>query len=548
MTEDPFTVRNPERDFASVSYILTRGSEVHPDRVAIDDRLNGKQFTYLQLDQITNKLARMLLFQGIRQGDLVATMFANDSNAVCILFAAAKIGAVVCPVNIRLLPDEVASYLKPHAPVAIVCSDQFCDRFSEVPCKTRVVMGSQHEESWIDGNSSAFFLSDEAIHSVVKFSDPFRMIPTGGTTGVSKGVVHSHGGTLMTVLTNIAEFGIQRRWKTLLIAPAYHGAGMDWGLFPILWRGGTVIMPPEISFNASGFLDLVRENDVEFCLVVPAIIGPLFSAWDRVPITCVKTLVCTSAPTAPPLREKLALMFPEANLLAGAGISESLNMAIQSPGEFLSFPTGIGEPHLDTRLLIVDSDGTELPRGERGEICLRGFNTALYYHANPKASQIVWRKRKNDPEGLEWCFTGDVGVMDGEGRVTIVDRSKDVILTGGETVPSVEIEIAFAAHPAVKECAAIGIPDEKWGEAVTLVVAKSDPDADDEELAQELFIFSRSRLSGYKAPKQIVFIEALPRSHFGKALKRQLREMTFSRVHFPAGNSTLKPKSKKAEY
>jgi acyl-CoA synthetase (AMP-forming)/AMP-acid ligase II len=174
--------------------------------------------------------------------------------------------------------------------------------------------------------------------------DPFRMIPTGGTTGVSKGVVHSHGGTLMTVLTNIADFGIRRGWKTVLIAPAYHGAGMDWGLFPILWRAGTVIMPPEPSFNPGTYFRLLREHAVEYALLVPATIGPLYRTWDRVPVTSVKTLISTSAPTAPALREKLAEMFPTADCLAGAGISESLNMAIQAPGDFLAYSAGIGEP------------------------------------------------------------------------------------------------------------------------------------------------------------------------------------------------------------
>jgi acyl-CoA synthetase (AMP-forming)/AMP-acid ligase II len=319
----------------------------------------------------------------------------------------------------------------------------------------------------------------------------------------------------------------------VLVAPAYHGAGMDWGLFPILWRAGTVIMPPEASFNPVTYFRLLREHSVEYALLVPATIGPLYRTWDRAPITTVKTLISTSAPTSPALREKLAEMFPQTNLLAGAGISESLNMAIQAPGDFLKYSAGIGEPHLDTRLCVVDVDGRELPRGQRGEICLRGFNTALYYHGNEDASRRTWRKRADDPEGLEWCFTGDVGVMDDDGRLSIVDRNKDIILTGGETVPSVEIENAFGGHARIRECAAVGLPDERWGEAITLVVVKSSPDEDDAVLARELFGFGRERLAGYKMPKQIAFIDALPRSHFGKLLKRELRHMTYRELHRP---------------
>jgi len=536
---------NPERQLASVAYITTRAAEVHPDRLAIDDQLCGRRVTYRELEQEINRTARVLAGLGLAKGDLLATMFPNDLDAVAILFAAAKLGVVVCPVNVRLLPQEVAAYLESHAVRGVACSSAFCERFGGVPAAVRVAFGSAIPDGWTDAAAAKRGVSDAGLAPVTSVEDPFRMIPTGGTTGVSKGVVHSHGGTLMTVLTNIADFGIRRGWKTVLIAPAYHGAGMDWGLFPILWRAGTVIMPPETSFNPGTYLRLLREHEVEYALLVPATIGPLHRTWDRVPITTVKTLISTSAPTSPALREKLAEMFPAADLLAGAGISESLNMAIQSPGDFLAYSAGIGEPHLDTRLCIVDVDGRELPRGEQGEICLRGFNTALYYHGNEEASRRIWRKRADDPEGLEWCFTGDIGVMDADGRVSIVDRSKDIILTGGETVPSVEIENAFAGHARIRECAAVGLPDERWGEAITLVVVKSSPDDDSAVLARELFSFGRTRLSGYKLPKQIAFIDALPRSHFGKLLKRELRQKNYQELHRPegAGASPAQPRA-----
>lgn len=321
----------------------------------------------------------------------------------------------------------------------------------------------------------------------------------------------------------------------MLIAPAYHGAGTDWGLFPVLWRTGTVIMPAEPAFNPKHYLALVREHKVEYVLVVPAVIQPLYDAWDREPIGCVRSLMTTSAPTSPALRSKLAEMFPDADLMAGAGISESLNMAVQSGDEFLTHGTSIGEPHLDTRLCIVDPDGRDLPRGQAGEICLRGFNTALYYHANSAAGPRTWRVREGDPEGLEWCFTGDIGVMDEAGRVCIVDRLKDVILTGGETVPSVEIENVYASHPRVRECAAVGRADTRWGEAITLVVTRTDRQDDDACVARELFAFGRQMLAGYKVPKQIAFLDSLPRSHFGKLLKRQLRDCSFERLHKPEG-------------
>jgi len=525
----------PDRRLGGIPYILTRAAEIHPDRVAIDDLLNGRCLTYAELERDTNRLAHALRKLGVRKGDFVALMFPNETAMAQAMFACAKIGAVISPVNVRLLPHEVAAYLAPHGIKAVLCNRAFRERFAGVKAEILVTFGAGErvESPWLDAEALAGDAPSTPLPPATTLEDPFRMIPTGGTTGASKGVVHSHGGTLMTILTNIAEFGIRRGWKTIMLAPLYHGAGMDWGFFPILWRGGTVIMPADTSFNAPKYLALLRERQVEYALLVPATILPLYKSWDRAPLESVRSVISTSAPTSPALRKILSELFACADVMAGAGISESLNMAIQSPGEFLSYPTSIGEPHLDTRACIVDEEGRERPRGEAGEICLRGFNTALYYHANPDGGRNTWRRRADDQEGLEWCFTGDIGIMDQDGRLSIVDRSKDVILTGGETVPSVEIESAYTGHPLIQECAAIGLPDERWGEGITLVVAKANPNDDDAVVARELFVFGRERLAGYKVPKQICFLDALPRSHFGKLLKHELRKMRPESLHRP---------------
>jgi fatty-acyl-CoA synthase len=526
---------NPERQAGSIAYLVTRCAELHPNRVAVDDLLTGRELTYRELESVSNQLARALMRQGIGKGALVATMFNNEAGAIVSLLACAKAGAVVAPVNVRLPQHEVAAYLADHEAKAVLCSEGFCERFAELQIDKRLCLGGSQASppGWMDADSLCAQESPRAMPPQTELADPFRMIPTGGTTGGSKGVVHSHGGCLYTVLTNIAEFGIRRGWSTVLVAPAYHGAGMDWGMFPILWRGGTVIFPATGSFNPRSYLDLLVERKVEFAVVVPTMIGPMYMAWSRQPIRTVRSLVTTSAATSPALRAKLQEMFPDADLMAGAGISESLNMAIQSPEEFLAHSTSIGEPHLDTRMCIVDERGRELPRGTQGEICLRGFNTALYYHRSAQAAVKTWRVRADDEEGLAWCFTGDIGVMDEEGRVCLVDRIKDVIITGGETVPSVEIENAYASCSLVKECAAVGLPDDQWGEAITLFVVSADPVSDPQAATDALIKFGRQKIAGFKVPKQIAFVDALPRSHFGKVLKRELRSTAPPQLHRP---------------
>ena len=522
------SLKNPERQLANIAHIVTRGAEIHPDRIAIDDLLNDRRLSYRELDQRITRLARAMLGLGIGKGDIVAAMFWNEHAMVETIFACARIGAIVAPLNSRLLATEVTEYVNDHGCTAIVANDGFADRFDDADAGIRIARGGAAD--WLDYEALIAGQSADPLPVTTSFDEPYRLVSTGGTTGKSKGVLHSHVGTYFTVLADIAEYGIGRGWHTLSILPTYHVAGMEWGLFTILWRTGTVVFPADTSFNPQRYLAEIRKRDIEYLALVPAVIAPLFDAWDGVPLRGPRTVITTAAPTSPPLRRKLVEMFPDANVLAAAGLSESLNLATQSPGEILSHPDGIGEPHIDTRLLILDDDDRVVARNTPGHIAMRNFNTALGYHHDDAAAAVTWRARQGDAEGLHWCFTGDIGVMDEDGRVTLVDRSKDVIKTGGESVPSVEVETVYSEHPGIRDCAAVGVEDERWGEAILLVAVKNDPAANDRDLAADIFQYGRDRLAGFKRPKKIAFTESLPRSHFGKVLKRDLREQPFREI------------------
>lgn len=527
-------LKNAERQLHSLAHIVTRGAEIHPERLAIDDLLTGQTRTYGELDKRVSQLARALQTQGVAKGDFVAVMLWNETAFVETMFATARMGAVLVPLNLRLLPDEVADYANFHGCKAIVTNADHAEKFATTEGDVRIcVSAAKAGGDWLDYETLIAAESDGTMPVVTSLDDPLRMVSTGGTTGRSKGVIHSQVGVMFTVLSVIAEYGVQRGWQTILVLPLYHAAGMDWGMLPILWRTGTVVLPADTAFNAEAYLREVRDRQVEYVQIVPAVINPLYDAAGGNPVTGPKSVIPTSAPTPPALRQMLAEIFPEANLMAAAGLSETLNMATQAEGEFLVEPSAVGEPHIDTRALIVDEDDNEVPRGTPGEIILRNFNTALRYHKNDEVGAVTWRTRKGDPEGLEWTYTGDVGVMDDHGRISIVDRSKDVIITGGETVPSVEVESVFLEHEAVRECAAVGVEDPRWGEAIVLVAAPEDPNIDRALLAQDLFAHGRAGLAGYKVPKRIAFMDVLPRSHFGKVLKRDLREMTFDEAFEP---------------
>jgi fatty-acyl-CoA synthase len=523
-------LKNPERQKMGIGHFISRAAELHPGRVAIDDLLNGRKLTYAELDARINRLARALNRFGIRKGDLVAAMMRNEHALVETVFACARVGAIVAPLNVRLIASEVAEYVNDHGCRAVIADAGFTERFDGTSLQTRIVFGDGPTAGWADYDAVLMAEEDAAFPAVTSLDDPYRLVMTGGTTGKSKGVLHSQGGSVITVLADVAEYGIGRGWQTLTILPGYHVAGMEWGMFTIFARAGTVVFPADGSFDPAKYLQEVRARGIEYLPLVPAVINPLYDAWDGTPLEAPRTVVTTAAPTPLALRRKLAEMFPGADIYAAAGLSESLNLATQGRGEFLDHPHAIGEPHLDTRVLILDDDDRPVPRGTPGHIAMRNFNTALGYHRNPEAAAQTWRPRRDDPEGLHWCFTGDIGVMDADGRITLVDRSKDVVKTGGESVPSVEVETIYAGHPLVRDCAVIGAEDERWGEAIVLVAV---PDADapaDPELAENLFSWGRDRMSAFKVPKKIAFIDDLPRSHFGKVLKRDLRDMVFERL------------------
>ena len=519
-------LRNPERQKGGIIHFIRRGEELHPDRVAIDDLKNKRRLTYKELGARVNRLSHGLLRLGVNQGDFVATMIGNEHTLVEVIFACAQIGAIVAPLNTRLIPAEIATYLDLHGCKALVSASEFTPCFENFSADIKILVGA-NMDGWLNYEK----LLSEHIQSppftATSLDDPYRLVMTGGTTGRSKGVLHSQGGTIITVLSDVLEYGIQRGWKTLCVLPGYHVAGMEWGMFSIFARSGTVIFPEDTSFTPRKYIDLVREREIEYLPLVPAVINPLFEVWDKLPMEGVRTVVTTSAPTPVSLRKKLMEMFSNANIYAAAGLSESLNMATQGPKEFLIFPDSIGEPHIDTRVLILDEKDEIVPPDVTGHVVVRNFNTALGYHKNSAAGDLTWRPRRGDLEGLYWCFTGDIGKMDCDGRLTLVDRSKDIVKTGGETVPSVEVELVYTKHEGLRDVAVIGVPDDKWGEAVMLIAVIKHTQSSSSVFARELFDFGRKNLAAYKVPRKIAFLKELPRSHFGKVLKRELRQYEF---------------------
>ncbi|MGQ9367036.1 AMP-binding protein [Azospirillum sp. ST 5-10] len=522
-------IANAERRAGGIDFILRRGAELHPERRAIEDPGSGTVLTYEDLRARATRLARALAARGVGKGTPVAYAFFNEPAAVETLFACGMLGAVAMPLNSRLTTAEAHGYLARHGCAVLVANGELA-RLGDPAVQTlRVVRGGGGGEGALDYEAILAGESAAPLPPAAVMEDPYMMAMTGGTTGGPKAAVWSHGGSMLDILAVALHMEIGRRCTTICLAPTYHAAGLAWGLLPVLWQGGTVIMPPGRSFDAAFVLDTLRSRRVDYMLIVPAMIGALHDAWDGVPLAAPASMCVTSAPTPERQRRRLAAMFPDTHILAGYGMTETFSMTVQTAGEFLEHPLSVGEPSAVTRIRIVDDAGRAVPRGTAGHILGRTLGMALGYHDDEANTRRAFRRIPDDPEGLEWMDTGDIGVQDGDGRLTIVDRAKDIIVTGGENVSSVEVESVIIENAWVRECAVIGLPDERWGERVVAVLATTPAAAADEETARAVHALCRERLSAYKVPKEFVFVDLLPRSLVGKVLKRDLAGMHFER-------------------
>lgn len=527
---------NPERKRGGVEFLLHRAAEIYPDRVAIDDRLNGTTTTYAELRSRAVQLARSLERLGIGAGEPVAYVFQNETTPFEIIFACSMLGAVAMPLNNRLAPAEARAYLGRQQVETLIARPEFLSYAEDTPVRRLIVRqsGGALIDEAIDYESLFEQVPDTPFPPRVSWDDPYIIMMTGGTTGGSKGATLCHGNAMFDMLSIINHWDIKRGYKSLACAPIFHAAGLGWACMPVLWQGGTLIFPATTSFDPSAFLDVVSSEPVDSLFMVPAMVGPIHATWDGVPIETLKSLVLASAPVPEQLRRQLVEIFPAAASLVCYGMTETYSIAMQSPEDFIAWPASSGEPALAARVRVLDDDSQELPRGEVGNVVTRTLGQCAYYSNDEENTFGTFKALPGDPEELAWTDTGDLGFMDDGGRIHLVDRAKDVIISGGENVPSVEVEAVISSHPSVRECAVVGQADKVWGERVVAVLVCSE-DAVAEpggqaKVAQEILSACREQLAAYKSPKAFAFLDVLPRSAFGKVLKRDLRDRGFDTV------------------
>ena len=501
---------------------LRIGASFHPDRPCLVT--DEAEFSFADTSTRVNRLANALATRGIERGDRVA-IFATDSfRYVETLFASLSLATTYVPLNFRLAEPELRLLLRTAAPECLFISDRYAPLVEavrdDVPSIRFIVTydGAADPGAGIEAYEDLLAGSDERDPGVaVADDDIVGLCFTSGTTGLPKGVLHSHRTTKHFAMQTFFERRLHAESFHYSPAPIFHVAGM---LYPMatIARGATSLVLGE--FDPSTVLDWMQSGRLTQCFLVPTMISTLL-ADDRVSdsdYAAIESIAYGGAPMSPALLRRAIDVFDcDFINMFGAGTEAGLQTLL-TPEDHRRALAGnehllgsVGRPGLGIDLRIVDDDMRDVPRGQVGEIITRSDATMVGYLDQPERTAEVL------VDG--WFRGGDLAWQDDEGYLYLSGRRSDMIIRGGENVYPIEIESVIAEHPAVAEVAVIGAPDDHWGEVVhAVVVASGTLDTD------ELRGFCKERLASYKVPERIELVEVLPRNASGKVLKRELRQ------------------------
>ncbi|WP_328875001.1 o-succinylbenzoate--CoA ligase [Streptomyces sp. NBC_00287] len=459
-------------------------------------------FTYAALYDRTTRLAHALRARGIRRGDRIAYLGPNHPSYLETLFAAGTLGAVFVPLNTRLAGPEIAYQLADSGAKALIHGPSHLVAGTDI--RLYVEVGAAYEELLASADA-------DPIDEPVGPDDTCIIMYTSGTTGRPKGAMLSHGNLTWNAVNVLVDTDLVTEERALVSAPLFHTAGLNMLTLPVLLKGGTCVLVE--SFDPGATFDLVERHRISFMFGVPTMFDQLarHPRWADADLSSLRILTCGGSPVPTPLiaaYQERGLTF-----LQGYGMTETAPGALFLDAEHAVSKAGsAGVPHFFSDVRVVRPDLTPAEVGETGEVVVRGPHVMSGYWGLPEETAASFA------DG--WFRSGDAARIDDDGYVFIVDRIKDMIISGGENIYPAEIEDLLLAHPDIVECAVIGVPDDKWGEVPrAIVVAREGAALDPDDILASL----SGRLAKYKIPKSVVLADELPRTASGKLLKSRVR-------------------------
>lgn len=487
-------------------------------RPAIEFATESETWSYDALDALANRFARYFLAQGLVKGDRVSLFVGNDPLMLGAYFGAFRAGLVANPINTRLTPTELAYVINDAGSRCVLIGADLCSAFAGVLPLLEVrphlvVLRGERDAAFGAAHSQEILDTDGGTidPGVIVASDGALLIYTSGTTGHPKGVVLTHANVVAGVQIVHRAFEIEPGERTLCVMPLFHTNALMFSHLPFLLGGGTVCLEPK--FSASRFWAQCREGRVTSSSASPTILAMLMAHEAGAPArgeTGLRYLKVASAPTPIDLAERFEARFGEKLLIETYGLTETTALATMNPLHAPRHFGSVGQVIPPQTLAILDDAGAPVALGEVGEIGLQGPTIMKEYFRDPENTKRAFAG--------PWFRTGDMAVLDREGFATIVGRKKEMILRGGENISPLEVENVAMLHPKVKEAVAVGLADPLWGEVVGLCVVANEPVSGD-----EIVSFCRERLSAFKLPQQVIFIDELPRNAMGKVVRNQAR-------------------------
>jgi acyl-CoA synthetase (AMP-forming)/AMP-acid ligase II len=477
----------------------------------------GETTTYREMADRALALAGGLREHGVDPGAVVGLLSYNRPELLEALFAVNALGATAMPINYRLAAPEVR-YILEHAearalvadPALVDLADAAVDGLDRAPF--RVAVADPAPDGWAalaDLRTTATAVTPVPAAA----DDVHRLMYTSGTTGRPKGVMLTHANLAWKNLAHLVEFGYTADDVGLACGPLYHVGALDLTTTSLIAAGATTII--HRAFDAAEVVAELERSRVTTVWLAPAMVNAIMALpdLDRRDLSSVRLIINGGEKMPIPLIERIQATFPSAWFADAYGLTETVSGDTFLDRDSLVTKLGsVGHPCLHLDLDIWDGEGRPVGPGERGEIVLRGPKVFKGYWKDPDATAAAFAGG--------WFHTGDIGVRDEDGYLFIVDRLKDMIVSGGENIAGSEVERVLYEHDAVLEVAVVGRPDERWGEVpVAHVVLRPDATATAEDLVEHC----RGQLAGFKVPKAVLFLDALPRNPSGKVLKRDLR-------------------------
>ncbi|HZI61173.1 MAG TPA: AMP-binding protein [Pyrinomonadaceae bacterium] len=485
----------------NIPQLLQDRAAAGPDKIFLISEADKRQFTYSEFEALVRRVAGMLWANGVRKGDVVSLLLPNSVEYVVAYFACWHLGALAGPINSLLKSQEIEYVISNSESKVLLVASEFEPRIEN---KNFIVFDDVGKVDAEPIEPARINCDDEAI-----------IIYTSGTTGKPKGCLLTHGNVIANARQISTWLSFTAADRLLSMMPLFHMNAVSVTTMSALYAGGSTVVTPK--FSASRFWQIISDYQITSFGSVATMLSMLLSSYpDGVPTGLstkqLRFAMCGSAPVPAEVLKRFEETF-NCLVVEGYGLSESTCRSTFNPPDQRRRPGSCGLP-IGNEMRVVDDDDRAVPDGTLGEIVLRGENILKGYYKNPDATEIAFRNG--------WFHTGDIGYRDADGFYYIVDRKSDMIIRGGENIYPREIDEVLYQHPNVAAAAAVGVPDDLYGEEVAAVIVLKDGTKVSE---QEVIDFCKARLADYKCPKSVQFVHDIPKGPTGKLLKRELVRM-----------------------